>query len=140
MPVLHIVRGLPGSGKSTLARELSAKTGALVIEPDALLVQEGIYNYSSERHAEAARMARYMVKDVIVTCQADCIYADVLPTLQEVKRLIHCIDMYTEHFTFEVHDMPVLTVEESKVRNDHNVCDEDLKWMFEHWEDWNGKS
>lgn len=136
MPKLTIIRGLPGSGKSTFARELSDKLGITLLEPDALLVQEGIYNYSPERHAEAARMARYMVKDVIVTCQADCIYADVLPALQDVKRLIHCIDMYTNRFTYEVHDMPLLTAEESFERNLHKVRKSDIKRMSEQWEPW----
>lgn len=35
-PVLYIFRGLPGSGKSTRAKELSATTGAEIVNRDAL--------------------------------------------------------------------------------------------------------
>ena len=41
-PILTIVRGLPGSGKSTYARKLAAETGCTLIEPDALLVKDGV--------------------------------------------------------------------------------------------------
>lgn len=142
MPILTIIRGLPGSGKSSLAREISAQTGALLLEPDMLHVRNGKYEYQgNERHKEytseilgfAFHFARHFHCDIIL--------CDVFPTLREldvIKRETGCDDYYrNEHHHLRVIEM-IITPEESKRRNRHNCRHEDIDRMAAAWEDFPG--
>lgn len=144
---LTIFRGLPGSGKSTKARALQAKTGAILIEPDMLMMEHGKYNYTPKRFAEAVDRCRTMLGILTMNeCDEDAmlfpdiIYADVLPKLTDVKRLIDSVDIpVTEHSgSLEVIDC-VITKAQSKKRNTHNVRREDIDRMARDWEPWDRK-
>lgn len=138
-----IIRGLPGSGKSTLARELAARTGAIVLEPDQMLIEDGTYRYTPDRYAAAVERCRMML-DLIsgwdgegANLRPDIIYCDVLPTLREVTAILESIngpfrlEMYTMHA-----DLP-------DCRNIHDVDPKDLirlRRIFERVECPGGKA
>jgi hypothetical protein len=138
LPCLTIVRGLPGSGKSTLAHEIAGKTGAIVVEPDALLVVCGQYLYSPERYRKAVMYCTEIVT-MLGALGADCIYADVLPTCAEVRALVRnykallppeCAGICcTDIRSLEI------TEQEALERNRHNVRPEDIRRMAETWQD-----
>lgn len=133
MSVLHVFRGLPGSGKSTAARKLAEETGAVLIEPDSLLVRSGHYDYTPDRYRFAVNCAHIMV-EVASELGADIIYADVLSRRAEVKTIqsfLLCESVYT----LKVYDLKI-TPEESQKRNKHNVLPEDIERMSSLWEDW----
>lgn len=134
MSTLHIFRGLPGSGKSTAARKLAEETGAILIEPDALLVENGGYVYTLELYATATKVAKRIVTEVAVW-GADMIYADVLPRRADVRGVIDWAVNFERNYRIVVHDLKI-TPEESKLRNRHNVRPEDIDRMAREWEDW----
>lgn len=133
MSVLHVFRGLPGSGKSTTARKLAEETGAILIEPDSLLIRNGQYDYTPDRYRFAVNCAHIMV-EVASEVGADIIYADVLPRRAEV-RTIQSFLLCESVYTLEVHDLKI-TPEESRKRNKHGVLPEDIERMSYLWEDW----
>jgi len=135
-PVLTIVRGLPGSGKSTYAHNLAAETGVMLIEPDALLVRGGVYDYTEARYYAAVRKSWCMVQHA-AEGRADVVYVDVLSRLIDVK---YVISWYANQdgYGVTVVDMPLLTVKESMARNKHNVRREDVERMARDWEPWKG--
>lgn len=134
MATLHIFRGLPGSGKTTVARKLAAETGAILIEPDALLVHDGNYDWSPERFESAKYFAGEMMASA-ARMDADIIYADVLPKRDEVYALLAWVRSAREFYDLKVYDLKI-TVEESKQRNIHGVRTEDIERMAKEWEDW----
>lgn len=141
MPTLYIVRGLPGSGKSTLARKMAEETGAILIEPDQMLIEDGEYRYTPARYAAAVERCRMML-DLIsgwdgegVNLRPDIIYCDVLPTARIINDVIDCLNgiFRIELFTMNK-DLP-------ECSNIHNVDPKDLirfRRIFEQVE-WNGK-
>jgi hypothetical protein len=141
MSKLTIFRGLPGSGKTTRARKMAAQTGAILIEPDALLVQDGIYQYSPERYAMAVMQCESMI-DMLTYFDGplddgsvlvpDIIYADVLPRRADVRRVI---DQYYFPPSVEVIDC-IISRAASESQNRHNVRPEDLDRMAREWEPW----
>lgn len=136
-PTLTIIRGLPGSGKSYYGRHLAAERGCLFIEPDMLLTIGGKYVYTQDRFNNAVESCRTMIRDMGV-CLADVIYADVLPTIRDVMD----ISMFYSTSLGErvtVIDMPMITVEQSLERNQHNVRREDIERMAAQWEPWERK-
>ncbi len=140
VPILTIVRGLPGSGKSTYARKLADDTGAMVIEPDALLVFGGAYHYTPDRYIMACDTAGWLAWH-LGQQGIDMIYADVLPTKDDVLKVRNTVwdEVPTDkRHAIVVHDMPLLTVDESMARNRHAVRREDIERMATDWEPWEG--
>lgn len=141
MSKLIIFRGLPGSGKTTRARKIAEQTGAILIEPDALMVQDGIYQYSPERYQEACFQCEAII-EMLTACDnplndgsvlvPDIIYADVLPRRADVQSIIDLFIVKPNVIVFS----RTITPEESLKRNRHNVRPEDIKRMAEQWEDW----
>jgi len=138
-PILTIVRGLPGSGKTTYAHKLAAETGAMLIEPDALLIRGGAYEYTPENYEHALLAARRMLYTATrVGC--DVVYADVLETCDHVTASCVFVAKDSSHdYAIHVIDMPLLTVDESMARNKHAVRREDIERMAREWEPWEGQ-
>jgi len=142
-PTLTIIRGLPGSGKSQLGRKLAAKTGAILIEPDMLLIRAGVYCYEQRFFDTACDISLDLLATIGET-GADAVYADVLATRGYVKDVIAAYRkgnyrafLYgVSGFSVIVHDMPMLTIEQSIERNKHNVRREDIERMAADWESW----
>lgn len=133
-PKLTIVRGLPGSGKTTFARKLAAETGAMLIEPDALMVTGGVYEYTPLKYKVAIEDCMEILYQ-ISSIECDVIYCDVLPTANSVRHIIQEFANW-RRIDYAVIDMPHLTVEESLSRNRHNVRREDIERMAAAWEPW----
>lgn len=136
-PYLTIIRGLPGSGKSTRARKYAADSGALLVEPDMFVTRHGEYCYTEADFKKAVKYA----KDALVLAarmEADVIYADVLPTRQDVKDVILCYRCFcgcTGGPIVNVIDMSCDT-QTSLARNRHGVRREDIEAMAAAWEPW----
>lgn len=131
MSILHIFRGLPGSGKSTAARKLAEETGAILIEPDALYVRDGEYQYSPNGCSFVWQSALFLIA-VASGTDCDIIFSEVLPRRSDVQSVI---DRVPDSYRVIVHDLKI-TAEESKLRNRHNVRPEDIDRMAKDWEDW----
>ncbi len=135
MPSLTIIRGLPGSGKSTLAHDMAAKTGKMVLEPDALLMSAGTYYYDKQSFKKACQACRFLL-GICAKMDADCIYADVLPTKKDVDELVAFYRSWIpgdRPFILFVHTL-LITPEQSHERNRHLVRVEDINEMALHWE------
>lgn len=137
MSKLIIIRGLPGSGKTMQARAIQETFGTIIIEPDALLVQDNKYRYTAERYGDAKKRCMEMVQ----TCAlmgADVIYADVLPTVADIDEVIsaYCAGWAKPDIT--VMEQPRISTDESFRYNEHDVRREDIERMAATWEDYNG--
>lgn len=151
-PLITIVRGFPGSGKTLFGRSLAARQNGLFVEPDIVLYdRDSNYCYTPAIYRRAEAAAKNILTAYFEGGGTFAVYADVLPRKHDVWYFLRGLEMSTRWglriwdpderhaFDHKVIDMPKITMEESRARNDHNVCDEDLKWMFENWEDWDGK-
>ncbi len=140
LSILTIFRGLPGSGKSTMASSLAKKTGAMVIEPDALLVVDGVYAYSERRYREAVKTCELILRYVGMGWMgADVIYADVLPTVADVDRVIKSYRFEgDERFIVKVISLAT-TADDAILTNRHNVAEEDVRRMERDWEAYPGE-
>lgn len=134
--VITVIRGLPGSGKSTYAHELAKQTGAIVIEPDAFVTVDGEYRYDTARWGKARYLARQIMRVIATTQESDIIFADVLPTRQEVADMLRDVGQYVDGLRFRVVDMPPISLEESRKRNRHGVRTVDIEQMIARWEPW----
>ena len=134
--IITVVRGLPGSGKSTYARRLAEKTGAIIIEPDAFVTVDGEYRYDATRWGKARYLARQIMRFITMTQESDIIFADVCPTRREVADMLRDVGQYVDGLRFRVVDMPMISLEESRKRNRHDVRSEDIKRMVARWEPW----
>lgn len=138
-PLLTIVRGLPGSGKTTFGRELAAKQNGLFIEPDMFMYDSGgRYVYSEKSYEKAQSNSRDAILEYFRKDGRFAVYADVLPTREAALHFYHFLEyrLLWREMRVKVIDMPKIPFEVSKARNVHNVCEKDLKRMFEQWEDW----
>jgi len=136
MPKITIYRGLPGSGKSTLAREQAKETGAILIEPDSMMIIDGNYRYTPERFKKAVECCEEIIR-MAAQCFADVIYADVLPTAREAADLVnvYCCAL-PEQTNIEVKVRSCkISADESKERNQHNVKPEDIDRMAALWQE-----
>lgn len=132
---LTIIRGLPGSGKSTLAKKIAQKKHAILIEPDELMYENGVYQYTPFKFEAAKIACRNIIEQIFWgNRNVHVVFADVLPTRNEVKVFLFQCPFRKDEVN--IIDMPKITFDEAKTRNVHNVCEEDLKRMFEEWEDW----
>ena len=140
IPLLTIFRGLPGSGKSKAGHKYAAKHGCLLIEPDMLLVSGRTYRYTPERYAQAVNKAKSMLC-LAAYMAADVVYTDVLPTLSDVADIYNLygnaggVDI-AGRIQVMVRDMPPITLKQSIKRNQHKVCEADLKAMIKAWQPW----
>lgn len=132
-----IIRGMPGSGKSTLAKEIEITGNAIRIEPDDFITKNGKYHYSPENWNHACKACQEFLK---ILCSLDpvpdIVYADVLPTKKEVDELLNIFRIAKPGEPYKVIDMPLLTVEEARKKNIHNVRMEDLERMYRTFECW----
>lgn len=132
-----IIRGMPGSGKSTLAKEIEITSNAIRIEPDDFITRNGHYMYSPENWNNACKACQEFLK---ILCSLDpvpdIVYADVLPTKKEVDELLNIFRIAKPGEPYKVIDMPLLTVEEARKKNIHNVRMEDLERMYRTFECW----
>ena len=138
---LTIIRGLPGSGKSTFAHRLADRNGLLLIEPDALVVTDGKYDFTRQRFESATSTALLAVGLVGSSpTHPDCVYADVLPTIADVERVWYryLFAGGKEGKELVVYDMPLISVETSLSRNRHGVVEEDIRRMHDDWQPWPG--
>ena len=134
MSSLVIFRGLPGAGKSTAAREYAEKTGAILIEPDALCVSDGEYCWTAKRWAAAVELCAATMELLTMgefdsdgaRMRPDIIYADVLPRAEEVNAVI-------DHVPRD-YAVTVLTLH-GDGKSVHDVRPEDLKRMRAEFEE-----
>ena len=134
MSSLVIFRGLPGAGKSTAAREYAERTGAILIEPDALCVSDGEYRWTPERWAAAVALCAATMELLTMgefdsdgaRMRPDIIYADVLPRAEEVQAVI-------DHVPRE-YDVTVLTLH-GDGKSVHNVRPDDYERMRAEFEE-----
>lgn len=131
---LTIVRGLPGSGKTRYAEMIAGKTGAIVVEPDRFLVTNGEYQFTESRFASAI-IASWNAVSNAGCAGADCIYADVLPTREDIRAVINA---YAEGANVRVVCLDS-TFEDSCAFNIHHVRLEDIRRMERDWEAWEGE-
>ena len=130
---LTIIRGLPGSGKSTLGRMLARQSGSIFIEPDMFCIHGGDYHYTAKQYEDATRRALHLLHNA----QCDCIYADVLPTMDDVMRVYNSFffGSYGQGTADELRIITLkITVEESLAKNVHHVAECDIRQMAAKWE------
>lgn len=143
--MLTIIRGLPGAGKSHVAHKLAQYTGALLIEPDSLLIENSEYKYTQDKYEEAFERSLAVIELVtkLDYCNddgsnillPDIIFADVLPRAYDVKRVINSVEFPLRPQDVTILEIPC-TPEESVLRSQHNVRKEDLDRMVALWEPW----
>lgn len=139
MGTLTIIRGLPGSGKSTMAAALSKKSGAMVIEPDALLVEDGDYLYTPLRYRYAVYGCKLLLERVGGGgMRADAIYTDVLPTVEEVDAVVWAYRGRHNEGSLKVISLAT-TADDALLANRHNVPEEDVRRMERDWEPYPGE-
>ena len=139
---ITIYRGLPGAGKSTEALRDVRRTGAIFVEPDALLIRKGEYIYTPEAFFYAQRLALSMVT-LAGEAGCDVIYADVLPRRQDVDEVIRAYDRGRGGAVYPPLKVRVfhlaISAEESLEANRHHVAEEDIRRMERDWEAWLGE-
>ena len=138
MSKLIIIRGLPGSGKTMQAQDIQETYGTIIIEPDALLVQDGEYRYTAVRYAEAKKRCIEMFH----TCSligADVVYADVLPTVADIEEVISADCAGWAKPEIAVIDQSRISTDESFRYNEHDVRREDIERMAATWQTWEVK-
>ena len=131
---LTIIRGLPGSGKSTLGRRLAAESGAIFVEPDMFLMHGGEYRYTANRYEEAVTKALFFIR----RAECDVVYADVLPKRMDVVKVMDTF-YFCEYDKARKGECRIIalntSLEESIKKNVHNVNVDDIRRMWEGWEE-----
>lgn len=82
MATLTLVRGIPGSGKSTFAKR--AFPGALLLENDMFLMENGIYKWSPEKVKAAVHLCMKMAKMALENC-SDVVIANTFTKLMYIE-------------------------------------------------------
>lgn len=146
MAHLTIIRGLPGSGKSHLARNLAGRN-TLIIEPDMFCMHDDEYVWTPGKFA-IAKLAAKAVTHMAAKCFSDLIYADVLPTKQDVYDVILNYAMAGGTWMggwedgrepkIEVYTINI-TPAESGAKNAHRCRQSDIEKMHAAWEPFPGE-
>lgn len=135
MSKLTIFRGFPGSGKTSAARRLQAKTGALLLEPDMLCVENGVYIYHKLYYTHAQSCIMWMLRTIFAK-ECDVILADVFQSRETFFEILdpelHGAEL--SNYELTLIEMPSLTLAESLARNTHNVKSEDIERMISEYE------
>ena len=124
---LYIVRGLPGAGKSKRASELVDQLHCMLIEPDALLYQNGEYRYTPERYDWAWNACMHILDAMYESSlKPDVVFADVLASEREIVEVERQYGEKAKQITTLEIDLAT-----AKRRNIHSVSDDDLRAMAE---------
>lgn len=82
MATLTLVRGIPGSGKSTFAKH--AFPGALLLENDMFLMEDGVYKWSPEKVKAAVSLCMKTAKMALEN-KSDVVIANTFTKLRYVE-------------------------------------------------------
>lgn len=121
---LHVVRGLPGSGKTMIARKLASLSGAVFIEADQAAVKAGEYATPERKLREIyGKLMPLHLANIMTSCLCDGIYSDVLPTKEDLIRVVKPINQALKEkgvkLILNVVDAPIADVRESFEMSQH---------------------
>lgn len=129
MSTMYIFRGLPGSGKSTEANSL----GCYTISPqDMYSIENGVYNWDEGNSVRAENLAERLLIE-IMSEDVDVAIEETLLRKGDVSRYVSLAEAFS--YRVIVKDM-VISANQSKLRNTHNVPVDAIDMMAEEFEPW----